>query len=95
MALNLLALGSALLLLPGASLLFSLPLLSARVGQWVADRTQRRAFALTGVVFSLSRFLPVLHIFTLLLTLGALGIACLLAGFPLALCAALAADGRS
>ncbi len=78
--------------LPGGTFLFSAPLLVALLALVAADLAKRPWLALLGVVFAASLYLPVLHLFSLALTLGALGGVLLLAALPAALAAALACD---
>jgi len=93
MGVNLVLLAVMRFLLPGGTFLCSVPLLVALVAVVLADLAKCQPIALAGVVFALSLFVPVLHIFSLALTFGALGIVLLLAAFPLALAASLAIEG--
>ena len=92
MALNGLLLVVLTCLLPGGTFLASAPLLACLASVLAAERLHWPALALAGVVFTVSLFVPVLHLISLALTAGALGIVLVVAAFPLALVGAMAAD---
>jgi hypothetical protein len=94
-ALQLVLLAVVLVALPGGSFLFSVPLLVALLSIVAADLAQRPQLALLGVVFTASLYVPVLHLFSLALTFGALGVLLLLAALPAALAATLASERGS
>lgn len=78
--------------LPGGTFLFSAPMLVALVSLVAAERAKFPALALLGVVFTASLYVPVLHLFSLALTFGALAILLLLAALPASLMATLACE---
>jgi len=94
MCLNLAMMLVMMSLLPGGTYLFSLPVLVSLAALLLADLTKRPAFALAGVVFTVSVFIPLLYMFFLALTMGALGVILLLAVFPFALAGSLAGQSK-
>jgi hypothetical protein len=92
MALQLLMLAVMMAKLPGGTFLFSTPLFVALASLVAADRARVPRLALVGVVFAASLYVPVLHLFSLALTFGALAILLFLAALPAALVAALACE---
>ncbi|WP_306599075.1 M28 family peptidase [Geothrix sp. 21YS21S-2] len=92
MGLNLLVLAALARVMPGAAFLFSVPLLAAFGSLVLADLTGRPWLALAGAVVPVALFVPVLHLVSLALTLGALAALLLMAALPLGMAAALAAD---
>jgi hypothetical protein len=95
MALSLLALLATLLAMPGTTCLFSAPLIVALAARVLADATKRPWLALLGVTFAVSLYVPLLHLFAVALTFGALAGVMLIASFPIALAASLAAEDTS
>lgn len=93
MALSLVLLGVTTFALPGGTCLFSAPLLVGLAAVSLADRLKRPRLASIGVAFAASLYVPVLHLFAVALTFGALGALLLVAAFPLALSATLATEG--
>jgi len=91
MSLNLLVLALLARVMPGATFLFSVPLVAAFASLVLADLTGRPRLALAGVAVIVALFVPVLHLVSLALTLGALGGLLLVASLPLGLAAGLAA----
>lgn len=92
MALQVVLLAVTLTKLPGGTFLFSAPLFVALLALVAAELARVPRLALLGVVFAVSLYLPVLHLFSLALTFGALPLLLLVAALPAALLAALACE---
>ncbi|MEI6386044.1 MAG: M20/M25/M40 family metallo-hydrolase [Spirochaetota bacterium] len=92
MALNLLLLAVFHRFLPGGSFLFAIPVAVSLLAVLVARLAATPWLALAGPLFAISLFIPVLHLFDLALTLGALGLVLFLAALPIALAAPILAD---
>jgi len=95
LALNLLMLALCHRFVPGGSYLFALPVLAALAGSWLASLTGRRWLAWIPAALALGLFLPVVHLVSLALTIGALGAVTMLAFFPLCLAGPLLVAGRT
>lgn len=95
MAFNLLLLAVFHRFLPGGSFLFAFPVAVSLLAVLVARLARAPWIALAGPLFAISLFVPVLHLFDLALTLGALGLVLFMAALPIALSAPILADSEA
>jgi hypothetical protein len=85
MALNLVVLAVVHRYLPGASFMFALPVLACIVGDGLVRLSRKAWIGALPAALVIALFLPILHLFSLALTIGALGIVLLVAFLPLSM----------
>lgn len=85
LALNLVVLAVVHRYLPGASFMFALPVLTCIVSDVLVRLSRKAWIGALPAALVIALFLPILHLFTLALTIGALGIVLLVAFLPLAM----------
>jgi len=85
LALNLVVLVLAHRFLPGASFMFALPVLACLAGDFMREKTGLDWVVAIPAALVIGLFLPIVHLVSLALTIGALGILLILAFLPLSM----------